>query len=242
MKAMISSDLITMKNSYAQLAIVSLIVAVAIAILSGSLVAGVAAVAITLPFMFVLSISAYDELNGWEQFRLTLPISRRQVAYGRYASTLIVTAICDGAAIVFSAIFLAITTLLGSGLPEGTIPTGLTLEGNMPQLIASVIVVGTLVVLLTASISMPAITRFGLTKGTRLLPVIIVLLLAGGIWLLDSSMVQSVFPALEESLEALWSPEGALGLAVGGALLTAALVMYALSALLAARLYEKREL
>lgn len=90
MKAMVFSDLITSKNSFLTLLGVTVLIAIFIAIPTETLYGSIGACAAMIPFMYLFSISAYDEQNGWERYRLTLPISRRQVAYGRYTSMFIV--------------------------------------------------------------------------------------------------------------------------------------------------------
>lgn len=50
-----------------------------------------AAIAAMVPFTGLFSLAAYDEQNNWELFRLTLPLTRRQVVFGRYASIALLT-------------------------------------------------------------------------------------------------------------------------------------------------------
>lgn len=124
MKAMIFSDLITSKNSILTLLGVTVLIAIFIAIPTGTLYGSIGACAAMIPFMYLFSISAYDEMNGWERFRLTLPISRRQVAYGRYASMLIVCA-CS---LVIAIVLGLLIGLVVDALPEGIVPEGLRLS------------------------------------------------------------------------------------------------------------------
>ena len=82
MKTMMCSDFITMKRTLVQFAFIGLLVTVFIGVCGTSILAALAAVVAMVPFMYVFSVAAYDEMAGWERFRLTLPISRHQVVFG----------------------------------------------------------------------------------------------------------------------------------------------------------------
>lgn len=118
MKAMIFSDLITSKNVAVQLLLVSVVICGFLAWGTNETIVGTAAMATMTPMMYLFSIFAYDEMNGWERFRLTLPITKRQVAYGRYISMLIIAVISLLAAWIVSFAFLAIVQACG-GLGHG---------------------------------------------------------------------------------------------------------------------------
>ena len=72
------------------------------------MIVGTAAMATMAPLMYLFSIFAYDEMNGWERFRMTLPLTKQQVAYGRYVSMLIVSVVSMLAAWLISFVFIAI--------------------------------------------------------------------------------------------------------------------------------------
>lgn len=231
MRTMIFSDLITSKNAFLQLLAMTLFVAVFIAIGTGTLITSVACMATMVPFMYLFSIAAYDEQNGWERFRLTLPISRRQVAYGRYASTFIIVI----ASLAFAVIVGALMGIIVEALPEGMLDPGLRLsEWGMPALLA-VGVLTQIVILLAAALSLPVIMRFGMTKGSRLVPVVILAAL---------SFAAAFFGSNIESLDlgAMFADPGSvLGIALV-VVTVVTLVLYCASAYLSGRLYESREL
>lgn len=236
MNVMIKSDLITMKNAAMQLAIMPLVVVVFIIFVSGSLIVGVAAMAIMVPFMYLFSICAYDELNDWERFRLTLPITRRQVAYGRYASTLLVIALCAVAALLLGAIVVTVDSLL----PPNLVIPGASAEANRPEMIFGAVCMVVTITLVVGALTYPLIMRFGMTKGTRLAPVVMVLLIAFGIWLFgDSGVLDALFPS--SSSEELWGHIGGTSLLISLGCIAAGLALYGMSALLSARLYERRQ-
>lgn len=235
MNVMIKSDLITMKNSAAQLAITPVVVAIFITAMTGSLIAGAAALTVMLPFLYIFSISAYDEMNGWERFRLTLPLTRHQVAYGRYASTLLVVAVCAVIALAFSAIAVPIMSAISpDGLWAGVFAETGAPDENVMVLLASAIGVVMALLLVVAALSYPLIMRFGMTKGTRLAPIALILILAFGFWLVGDS-------GLLDGLGGIWDGLAAPTALIGAAAVACALVLYVLSALLSARLYDKRQ-
>lgn len=230
MKAMIFSDLVTSKNSFLTLFGITIFVGLFIAISTNTLITAVACVAAMVPFMYLFSIAAYDEQNGWERFRLTLPISRKQVAYGRYASTFIIM-VCSLVTAV--AIGLLIGAIAGA-LPNGTVPEGLTLTKFSVPAIFGVAVTTQLIILIATTFTLPLIMRYGMTKGSRLVPIVLVIALSVGVAFfgnnLDIAMTNTLF-------------NNATSITLLLAVLTVvAIVLYVASAVLSARLYENREL
>lgn len=236
MSAMIKSDFIIMRSGLIQLGLLCALVGVVMSVLTESVMVGAAAMAAMTPFMCLFSLCAYDEMNGWERFRLTLPISRRSVAYGRYVSLALITGACYAASLVLAALIVGVIALLPD---EVSIPA-LSLAENPPEAIVCATLMAASIVFAAAAVALPLIMRFGLTKGTRLVPVILVLLLAFGIWLMgDSGLLDSLFP--DATMEGLLTNAGlAFGLIVG-AVFCGVLILYAASACIAARLYEQRQ-
>lgn len=230
MKAMIFSDLITSKNSFATLIGITIFVSAFIAICTETLATAVACTATMVPFMYLFSIAAYDEQNGWERFRLTLPISRKQVAYGRYASMLIVM-ICSLVVAVAEGLVIG---AIAEALPAGSVAGGLTLAEFEAPLIIEIALATQLVILLAATFTLPLIMRFGMTKGSRIVPVVLVIALSACAAFFSNNIDTLTLRSFMENVNAQ-----VLILAVTTVV---ALVLYGLSALLSARLYETREL
>lgn len=229
MKAMVFSDLITARNSFGALLGITLFVSAFIAVGTDTLIAAVACMGAMVPFMYLFSISAYDEQGGWEQFRLTLPLTRRQVAYGRYASMLALT----GCAMVLA---LAAGLLIGAvagALPAGMVPEGLLLGVTTPEMLVVAVVAVGLIILLSAAVTLPLIMRFGMTKGTRLVPVVMLLALSAVAGLLGTG-VDAI------GLDAVLTSGNIMAVMAVAAVVT--LALYGASALLAAQLYERREI
>lgn len=230
MKAMIASDLVTMKSSLAQLAIMCVLVAVVMAAMAQSLVVCAAAFCAMIPFMYLFTISAYDEMNGWERLRLTLPISRTQVVCGRYVSLLVVAALCDIAALVFAIITMAVVGMLPA---EMRVP-GLAAEANGAPLLIGVIVRVSALILFVAALTLPFFMRYGMTKGTRIAPVALILLFSFGLWAASES-------GLSQPMESLFLHTDGPSLVLTFAILGGSFVAYALSALISSKLYQKRQ-
>lgn len=231
MKAMVFSDLITSKNSSIQLFGITLFVSVFIAFGTGTLITAVACMATMVPFMYLFSISAYDEQNGWERFRLTLPISRRQVAYGRYASMLIIML----ASLAVSFVVGVLIGLVAEAMPAGMVDKGIYLSEWGLQAIFAVGILTQIVILLAAAASLPFIMRFGVTKGSRLVPVVLVLALSFGIAFFTNNVTFLDLSAISGNVESVFAVAIAIAIAVS-------LILYCASAYLSGRLYEKREL
>ena len=232
MKAMIFSDFITSKSSALTLLGVTILVAIFISVPTGTLYAAIGACAAMIPFMYLFSICAYDEMNGWERYRLTLPISRRQVVYGRYASILIV---CACSLVVAVALGLAIG-LVADALPESIVPEGSRLSNAGVGEIVGTALLTQVVILLVATLTLPFIMRYGMTKGARIAPMLLIFAVSGGVVLLSNTPIVA-------DAEAFLGGLGMSGMVVLAAIIVVVMLgLYALSALIAARLYEHREL
>lgn len=89
MKAMIVSDFAVLRSALLQLLGICAIIALFMGYVMGAWAPRLPAAMV--PFMGLFSLAAYDEQNNWERFRLTLPLTRRQVVFGRYASIALLT-------------------------------------------------------------------------------------------------------------------------------------------------------
>lgn len=237
MFVMIRSDFITMKSSLLQLFGLCVLIMIFICIGTGTLIAGVAAVCAMIPFMYIFSIVAYDEMNGWERFRLTLPISRKQVVLGRYASIVIVMLLGDALMVVLSGIVIGVL----QGLPQMPFDISL-IEGYDPVRDAGHVLMISAAMLFATACSMPLFMRFGMTKGTRLAPLLLVLIMVAALFLIGNyeDDIAQMLPALELIFGT--EPEGALtALQLGVVIFAVVFVLYIVSALISIKLYEKRQ-
>ena len=243
MKTMIVSDFAVLRSTLIQLAGICAVVAPFMGYATGSVASGGAAVAVMTPFMLLFSLSALDEQGGWERFRLTLPITRRQVVFGRYATLGIIAlgAIVFALALSFAA--LAVLSLL----PATVIPAGLTVADNPPAAIIGGVVGGVCIIMVGMAVALPLIMRFGMTKAARIVPTVVAILLAlgvgffgGGIQPAGSLADFGIQPAGSLADFVQWLEMGSNYLVAAALMILAAAIIYLISAFIAAKLYEQR--
>ncbi|MEG1397920.1 MAG: ABC-2 transporter permease [Raoultibacter sp.] len=236
MKAMIVSDFLSIKSYILSQSLVGIVVGIFISASMGNAYMVAPLLSAMIPFSLLFTVLAYDERNGWQEFRLTLPLSRTQVIAGRYGSYLVFTGIGLGAA----ALALGIVVALASLFPAFTIsePLGEMLVNFSWQALAFSLAVTLSVMTLLASIILPLVSRFGLTTAVRFVPLALVF---GGFaiapFLLKNSGEPPVF--ITDFLAWIQTDTGAL--AASAIALAVALVIYAISCALATKLYAKRE-
>ena len=191
--------------------------------------------------MSAMGLAAYDQLNHWELFRLTLPLSRRDIVLGRYAA--IVTLGLIGMVVGFAGALVSIAAIGAMGI-DGEIGDAFASEPDMLAVMAVVSCFTLLIGSVVASVVTPIYFRLGQTRATQILPTIIVLMFVIPVVILgNSGMLDGGIPGMEllsGALEALDTPAGmAAGCLILVALSAAALCI---SAAISLKLYEKREL
>lgn len=191
--------------------------------------------------MSAMGLAAYDQLNHWELFRLTLPLSRRDVVLGRYAA--IVTFGLLGMAVGLAGALAATGVATAVGLP-GELGEAFAFDAGLLGVMAVTTCFTLLIGSVVASVVTPLYFRLGQTRATQILPTVIVLLFVVPVAFLgNSGMLEGGVPGMglvSAALEALDTPAGmAVGCVVLVALSAAAL---AISAAVSLRLYDRREL
>ena len=229
MKAMIVSDFVL--RSALQLLGICLVIALFMGYVMGA-VGTAAAIAAMVPFTGLFSLAAYDEQNNWERFRLTLPLTRRQVVFGRYASIALLTAGSLALALVLG---LGIAALAGL-LPAEWLPESLSPSENTPEMIVGSTVGGVSVVAIAMAVAMPVITRFGMTKAARIVPIIVVLIVAFAVAFFGNGVQPT--GVLADLVQWLDTYNNYLFLAA--ALVAVVALIYVASAFVAAKLYEEK--
>ena len=191
--------------------------------------------------MGAMGAAAYDEQNDWGRFRLTLPLSRRDVVLGRYGA--IVTLGLGGMAVGLLAA-LAISAVASAVELPGELSQALALDGDTLSAMAFATTFCLLIGSTVASVVTPIYFRLGQTKATQLLPTIIVMLFVlPVVFLGNSGLLDGALPGLEQVAAFLAYIETPEGLVVGCAgMVAAAAVILAASAAVSLRLYETREL
>lgn len=188
----------------------------------------------------VSGTNSFDDLNGWERLRLTMPLSRRDVVLARYGAiaTLGLGGLALGlaAAVALGAVALFIPLL-------GELSSALALSGD--ALLGMCLSAGALFAVgsLCAAVEVPLFFRFGNTRATQYLPLVPLFVLLcpiivlGGSGMIDESTL--TVEGLAGALSLVWSPAGAAGCLIG--LLALSAGSLALSAALSLKLYETRE-
>jgi len=226
MRRMLLCDLVVIRRQLPQIALIGLLCALILSIVS-VLMAAVAVImmaTLMITYMVVVTLSAYDDVSGWAAFRLALPLSRRDVVLGRYA-TVAVTCLA-------SAVFgIALSALVGP-VEAAVLPlvTGETLATgwNLSDALA-LAVAGISLSITYMAVILPIYLTFGTTKGTRLLAVFLIIVPAAMIGASDG-----IISGIPEQFTT-----GAVVLTVLPAI---ALVLFAISATIAMRLYARRDL
>ncbi len=119
--------------------------------------AGACAVSAMSPIIIMNSLAGYDNQNGWERYRATLPISRKDIVSARYLCITIFSVIMTCAAVLLSIV--AIPILNSVGIPS----TG---ETVFETAIASAI--SMLFSLMAVFLVLPLFFRFEHMKAQRL--------------------------------------------------------------------------
>lgn len=236
MKAMIFSDLVVMSRTMAQMAGMCLVVSGVVSVATGSLVTAAACIAAMVPIMFIFTLSVYDEMNRWQSFRLTMSISRTHTVLGRYASIFII--------VVASALFSLVAALLFGAIASIISPaTGFAADIALGEESLGAVAAGTVAAssigLLVAAVTCPLITRCGLTRATRIIPVATVLLAVAPLALITEDGPLASF--VPQFLMQVLNDDAFLPVFAIGTLVTV-LVLFAASAALSVRLYRTREL
>lgn len=188
--------------------------------------------------MFSLSNSAshYDEQNDWAAFRLTMPVSRRDVVLGRYLFVLAGTLIAS----LFVAVAACLLSWMGGAslLPE-VVANVVRLDADMIRAGVFALAFCSAMGFVIASVSMPVFFKLGQTKATQWLPFIMMFLgvapvMAGGF------MGEEAIVPMQQALSFAETPEGLASFTVGA--LIFGVVCYIVSALVSLRVYKAREL
>lgn len=224
-----------------QLLGLGLLVAVLISVGMQTALAAPAVLSCMFFMMGAMGAAAYDEQGGWGLFRLTMPLSRRDVVLGRYGA--IVTLGLGG-----MAAGVAVALVLGAAASAGLLPGGLSetfrldadLMGVMALVTAFCLLIGSTV----ASVVTPVYFRLGQTKATQLLPTVIVMLFVlPVVFLGNSGLLDGGLPGFELVLRLLDFLGTAQGTALGCAAMVAlSAALLCASAAVSLRLYETREL
>lgn len=119
--------------------------------------AGACAVSAMSPIVVMNSLAGYDNQNGWERYRATLPFTRKDIVCARYLCTIVFSAIMACAAALLNIITLPLFDDMGIS------PTGQTIFE-----IVSASFVSMLISLVPVFLTQPLFFRFGHMEALRL--------------------------------------------------------------------------
>ncbi|NHM13880.1 ABC-2 transporter permease [Xiamenia xianingshaonis] len=231
MKTMLLADFITTRKYLVQQCALSAAIGLFVGIGNHSALLAANMLVVMLFVMLSISLLALDEQNGWQKFRLTLPLSRKHVVMGRYVSLLCAALLSLGVCLLTAAIMLGV----GMAVPDVIVVDELVegLSGAASLIVGSTVAL-CLVALLAMSLSLPFMFRFGMTKATRFLPALCLLLFCIAVML--SAQYAAEVEALLNALPTwVFGPAGLALFAV------VALAVYTVSCVVSVKLYEKRD-
>lgn len=190
-------------------------------------------VCVSIPFSIMTNLFVIDEANGWQTLRLALPLSRGQVMGGRSLTGALVITVSLVLALLLSVLWCAFANAGGEALHSVVLCAG----------------AGSALAFLMIGILMPVVARCGFTKAVRYLPLLLVVLVAGGALaanhllsaMAGTQWAQAFADALQEIDQ--WLTTGSLLNIVLVALVVVAIaaLVYTLLCLLAYRIYQTRE-
>lgn len=189
--------------------------------------AGACAVSAISPIMVMSSLAGFDNQNGWERYRATLPLSRKDIICARYLSIIVFSAVMACAAVLLNIIALPI--LNNTGIPS----TGQTIFEIAIASVASM-----LISLMIVFLAQPLFFRFGHMEALRL---------SAGLFALLGCLVMAALSSSNPISNWLMSIAGAnpdsavLGCLCAG-IAVLALVLCALSCAISIKVYRARDL
>ena len=189
--------------------------------------AGAFAISAMSPIMVMTSLAGFDNQNGWERYRATLPISRKNIVCARYLCIIAFSAIMACAAVLLSIV--AIPILNSVGIPS----TGQTVFETAIGSAAS-----SLFSLMAVFLALPLFFRFETMKAQRL---------SVGLYALYTCLIVVTLNSSNPISNWLMSIGGAnpdpsvLGFLCAG-IAVLALVLFALSCAISIKVYRARDL
>ena len=162
MKRAFMSELAIVRTLIPSIAGVGLFIFVVLTLVNASdgdsgMSAGACAVSAMSPIMVMNSLAGFDNQNGWERYRATLPFSRKDIIRTRYLSVIVFSALMACAATLLS--IASIPLFNGAGIPS----TGQTVFEIAIASAASM-----LISLMMVFLAQPLFFRFGHMEALRL--------------------------------------------------------------------------
>lgn len=232
-RAMVASDAMRSRGYVVQVAWMWVLIGVGVNLLQDGPIFALIAIPASTGFSMLLSSFGQDEAGDWQLFRLTTPLDRREVVWGRMAFVTLAVALSAAFAVVLALVSMAIGQWAGM--------EGLNLEGrgmsSWDVVWASLMLTmgGTLA---CGALMAPLAFKSGVQKSLRAMP-----LLFAGIVTLVAYLVSPGGPWGTAPMEAFGRLMDALGgvAGLGCLLLGVGVALWVLGGAVAARLYESRQ-
>lgn len=189
--------------------------------------AGACAVSAMSPIVVMNSLAGYDNQNGWERYRATLPLSRKDIICARYLSIIVFSAVMACAAALLSIVSFPLFN--SAGIP---------LTGQIVFEIAIASAASMLISLMMVFLAQPLFFRFGHMEALRLSVGLFALLGCGTMAMLSSSNPISIW--LMSFAGANPDPAVISFLCAGIAVL--AFVLFIISCIVSTKVYRARDL
>ncbi len=138
--------------------VVTLIFTSAFLMIGSGAVGAATSVSVMMTLLCAFSLAGYEDQNNWGRFRATLPLSRREIVAGRYATVLV---LAFAGALLGTVVSLALQCLF-TALPQA----------KSPELVAPAEVFASSLAsmacgLIVCAIAIPFLTKFGGARGAR---------------------------------------------------------------------------
>lgn len=189
--------------------------------------AGACAVSAMSPILFMNSLAGYDNQNGWERYRATLPFSRKDIICARYLSVIAFSAVMACAATLLSIV--AIPLFNSAGIPS---------TGQTAFEIATASAASMLISLMMVFLTQPLFFRFGHMEALRLSLGLFALFGCGTMAMLSSSNPISIWLM---SIAGANPDPAVLGCLCAG-IAVLALALCAISCTVSTKVYRVRDL
>lgn len=222
------------KDVLVQMLVLCLVVCVVTSLSFASPVAMIACVGAMMPMLMMFTLFGSDAHNGWERYRAAMPASRASIVVGKYV---LFFATCLAALVIAFCVAKALG-LVVPFLPFGEeAATSFIDDASQSAVLVCSGLVGMCTTFGFATVMLPFIVRFGMTKAVRIVPtVIFLMLLPVFIWAADSMLVKdALFGPFATWLDAHFF------LAMT-ALCCTVLLLYVISCLVSVKLYCGKEL
>lgn len=189
--------------------------------------AGACAVSAMSPIMVMNSLAGFDNQNGWERYRATLPFSRKDIICARYLCIVVFSVVMACAAVLLNIIALPFFSSVG------VTPTGQTIFEITIASAASM-----LISLMMVFLAQPLFFRFGHMEALRLSVGLFALLGCGTMAMLSSSNpISNWFMSIAGA-----NPDPAvLGFLCAG-IAVLALALFTISCTISIKVYRARDL